>query len=142
MEMKKLTPGQLKKINTMISMQHIGKEAKAAMIAGFTGGRAESSGELWFHEANLVIQHLEASDPDREKIKKMKGKILYYVHQMGWYVPGVIINGKPKLDMRHVDDWCIKFGHGHKKFDQYTVKELPMLVSQMEAAYNSFINSF
>lgn len=48
---------------------------------------------------------------------------------------------KPKVDMDHVNAWCIKHGYLKKKLDNYTYSELPKLVSQFEEVYRGYLRS-
>jgi hypothetical protein len=134
---KKITPAQLRKINTMISKRCISHPAKEAMVLGFTGGRSTSTKELYFIEASEFIKHLEAGDPNKEAADKMRGKILYYAHEMGWHM---FKNGKYVADVKRVDQWCLKYGYIKRKFDGYSYQELPRLVCQFEAVYKHFIS--
>lgn len=133
-----ITPAQLRKINTMISKRGISKDAKEAMMLGFTAGRSSSSKELHFNEAAELIKHLEAGDPNRESAEKMRGKILYYAHEMGWHT---LKNGRYVADILRVDEWCLKYGYIKRKLDGYSYQELPRLVSQFEAVYKHYISN-
>jgi hypothetical protein len=136
---KQITPAQLRKINTIISMRGICKETKEAMVLGFSAGRSNSSKNLYFIEASELIKHLEAGDPQKEAINKMRGKVLYYAHEMGWHT---LKNGKYVADIIRVDNWCLKYGFIKRKLDGYSFQELPRLVSQFEAVYQGFLSNF
>lgn len=133
-----ITPAQLRKINTIISKRNVNKETKEAMILGFTGGRSGSSKDLYIDEAIAMIRHLETTDQNHVQAQKMRGKILYYAHEMGWHV---FKNGKWVADVKRVDEWCLKYGYIKRKLDAYTYKELPKLVTQFEAVYKHYINN-
>lgn len=137
--MKPLTRAQLICINTIISKQNIAKEIKEMMVHGFTAGRSTSSKDLYYEEAVLMIKHLKSNDPNREAAEKMRRKVLYFAHEMGWVK---LKNGKLIADIQRVDDWCMKFGHVKRKLDNYPYEELPKLVSQFEAVYKHYIQSF
>lgn len=136
--MKPITPNQLKKISVLINQRGINKETKAAMVAGFSGGRTESSKDLLFEEAVLMIRHLEQTDPNYAAIEKMRRKVLYYAHQMGWQKASA--SGKLRVDMQRVDEWCKTYSYLKKPLNNYTYKELPKLLSQIEAVYKSVLN--
>lgn len=109
------------------------------MVHGFSAGRCTSTKELTDAEATLMLRHLQAHDPQRPAIEKMKGKLFYYCHEMGW----TKINdaGKKVVDMQRLDNWCRQYSYLKKKLDWYRYAELPKLVSQFEQVYNHFIHS-
>lgn len=133
--MSLLNRSQLIAISTLVSKLNIGKEDKAMMVNGFSGGRTETSKELSFTEATALIRHLKSLDPLEKKAETMRRKIMSFAHQMDWH-----IKGTQKLDMQRVDQWCSKFGYLHKKLNQYSYKELPKLITQFERAYNSYLD--
>lgn len=135
---KPITPAQLRKINTMVSKGSINKETKEAMVLGFSRGRCSSSKDLYFSEASQFIKHLAAGDPNRQAADKMRGKILYYAHEMGWHK---FKSGRHIADVKRVDEWCLKYGYIKRKLDSYSYQELPRLVSQFEAVYKNYISS-
>jgi len=136
-ELNQITPQQLKCANTLVSQLGIDKEAKGVMIMGFTGGRSDSSKELTYNEAAAFIKHLKGLDPNKAGAEKMRNKILYYAHEMGWH-----IKGTTKIDMQRVDNWCLTKGYIKRKLDNYSYEELPKLVSQFEAVYKYFLKGF
>lgn len=143
-----ITPAKLKAIHTLLSKYKIDKEAKAAMVYGFSGGRCTSTKDLTDAEAVLLLRHLQAHDPNRAAVEKMKGKIFYYCHEMGWTAPSQPPpeggGGAPTrmvVDMKRLDAWCLKYSYLHKKLDYYRYNELPKLVSQFEALYKHFLLS-
>jgi len=136
--MKTITANQLKKLHTIIRQFNIDEETKRMMISGFSGGRTLSSKELNFNEAAILIQHIERNDPNFNSIQKMRGKILYYAHEMGWRKRS---NNKWVADGAAVDEWMLKYSYLHKKLDAYLYNELPALVTQFEIFYKKFINA-
>ena len=130
-----ITPGQLKCISTIFSTLKTDKELKADIIMGFTGGRSGSTKDLLKHEAAELIKHLKTTDPNAAAIDRMKKKILYYAHEMNWYTPD------RKVDVKRVDEWCLKFGQVKRKLDNYTYQELPNLVSQFAGVYKHYLKT-
>jgi hypothetical protein len=108
-----------------------------------TNGRTESSGKLFYHEAADLIKQLQAMQGKQEfAIKEgdnQRKKIIAIAYNMGWEIPNPN-GGKPKADMKRINDWCVKFGFGKKKLNEYTVQELPKLVSVFEKVYKEFLN--
>ena len=89
-----------------------------------------------------MIKHLKANDPYAASVQRMKGKILFLAHEMGWYVEGSKRNskGKLQLDLQRIDNWCLKFGYIKRKFDNYSFEELPKLVTQFkEYVYKDYL---
>lgn len=130
--MTQINPGQLKALNTLVSKLGIDKETKSIMVQGFSSGRCISSKELLSDEANDMIKHLKSLDPEEAKAEKMRRKIISLAHEMGWKVDN-------KADMKRIDNWCMVYGHGKKRLNSYTYKELPTLVSQFESVYKYFL---
>ena len=137
--MKPISPNKLKAINTLISRYGIDKETKAMMVEGISLGRCSSSKELTDEEGVLLLQHLKDNDPHRKAIEKMKGKMFYYCHEMGWTKTNS--TGRKVVDMQRLDDWCKSRSYLKKKLDWYNYKELPKLVTQFEQVYSSFIET-
>jgi hypothetical protein len=135
MEIKTTTPTQLKAIHALFNKSGVKeKEDKAQVISFYTGGRTSSSREMSVKEAEALISHLKNTDPSHQGADRMRKKIISMAHEMGWKKP----NGT-KIDMEHVNQWCIKHGYLHKPLDEYTYEQLPTLVSQFEKAYKDFI---
>jgi hypothetical protein len=132
--MRTITKDQLKAVHTLLGKIGItDKEEKKKEIIAYTGGRTDSSRAMTFTEAEQMIATLMSLDPAAGKAEKMRKKILSLAHEMGWKKP----NGK--INMDHVNQWCIKYGYLHKKLDDYTYKELPQLVTQFTNAYKDYI---
>lgn len=133
-----ITRAQIKAIASMCSYAHIGKEAKAIMVEGFSGGRCSSTTGLQHDEATDMIRHLYTLQPSGAETEKMKGKIMYYAHEMRW----TKLNDKGKVvaDGKRIDEWMSKYSYLKKKMNLYTYEELPKLVSQFELIYKSYLN--
>lgn len=132
---------QLKAIYTLLKMAGLA-DFKEDIITGYSNGRTSSVRDLNTTEAADVIEHLQNLVSGGEnKIasiaeSKMKNKILAMAHEMGWEKPG------GKIDMQRVNNWCTKWSSKKKKLDEYSLKELPKLVSQFEGGpYFHFRNS-
>jgi hypothetical protein len=109
---------------------------KHALVYDFTSGRSESTKELYYSEADLLIRHLESLFREEDKCDKMRKKIISMAREMGWET---IVNGKVKADMNSIESWCIKFGQFHKGLNQHKYNELTALVTQFEQVYKSFL---
>jgi hypothetical protein len=144
MEIEKTTsentvrPDQIKQLHTLLS--NTGKmEYKREMINDVTGGRTNSSKELLWHEAQILINHLKSIDPKSTAMDNMRKKIIHYAHEMGWRKKE---QGKWVADMDSINSWCNKYSFAKKPLNEYTYKELPKLVTQFEQGpYKSYINN-
>lgn len=139
---KPIDPQQLKQLHTLLQKQNL-THYKAEMVGGATAGRTESSRELHYNEAAELIKQLQAMQPVQQWKPKpgeqQRRKIIAIAYNMGWEIPNPK-GGKPIADMKRINDWCIKFGFGKKKLNDYTTKELPTLVSVFEKVYKEFLN--
>ena len=137
-----LTKNQLMAFNALIHRLGL-VEHKAAMVAGATDGRTESSRELYSHEARDLILQLNhqqlRTDDNAEKMQKMRGKIMYYAHEMRWTKTNP--TGKTVADGKRIDEWMIKFSFDKKKLNAYKYAELPKLVSQFQQVYKAFLKN-
>jgi hypothetical protein len=132
--MADITPGQIKIINTIISVRNL-KEYKEDMVRAFSDGRVSSTTGLTYAEADALIKHLNADKTaDFEKGHKMRGLILSMAHELHWHIPGT-----NKIDFKVLNNWCVKFGYLKKKIDAYTYAELPKLVTQFRNMHADFI---
>ena len=128
-----ITEKQLKKIHTLLGKVGL-RDDKEAIISHFTTGRTTSSRQMMKDEAAALISHLTKFDGKEESCEKMRSKILSYAHEMGWR-----LSGSDRIDMPHVNNWCLKNSYLKKKLDDYTHDELPKLVTQFETVYKSFL---
>jgi hypothetical protein len=126
---------------------------KGLLVGSFTNGRSESSKDMNDYEAIGLITHLKGlkskQDASLRKVEHdranaMRKKIIALAHQMGWRKE--IVNNKLliinyKVDMKHINEWCVKYGYLHKGLNSYTVGELPKLVTQFDNLYKSFLKA-
>ncbi len=130
--MKYATPEQIKAISTLLSKNNLNDE-KDSIVSAFSGGRTKSRKELKFNEAAALIGHFKSLDLTDKRSDKMRNKILSMAHEVNWTIKGYV-------DMDRINNWCIKFGHAHKKLDFYTYEELPKLVTQFEEVYREYLS--
>lgn len=122
-------------IGALVAKLHL-EENKADLVASFSGGRCTSSKDLYSEEANALITHLRSQDPDEIAADKMRKKMISLAHEAGYRIPGT-----KKVDMKRLDEWCKKYGYLHKSLDNYTLKELPLLITQFEKVKDGVLNS-
>ncbi len=135
-----ITPEQIRAISAACAKMRFDKDTKAAMVESFSDGRCTSTKGLSREEARAMLMKLNDLQPADPAMLKMKNKIFYYAHEMGWVK--VNHNGKVVADGARVDDWCLKYSYLKKKLNNYTYAELPKLVSQFEAVYKHFLQTF
>ena len=132
---RKISRSQLICINVMLNKLGF-NDQKDAIVASFTNNRTTSRAALTMDEATAMIKYLKSEDPEEKKAEVMRRKIISLAHEMNWRIPNT-----KKVDMRRIDDWAVKYGHQHKKLNQYLYHELPMLVSQFEEVYKSLLKA-
>lgn len=139
--------------------------AKQYLVESFTGGRETSSTGMKNNEAIDLIKHLKGelqkqkqpaanTDPKHignamptfksnspaQKANTMRKKIIALSHQMGWSAIHPT-SGNKIADMARINDWCVKYGHLHKELNEYSLAELPTLVTQFQNFYDSFLKA-
>lgn len=97
------------------------------LIYGFTEGRTESLKEVSPSELREMEMHLQQLvHSDQDKADKMRKKVISVFHHLN------IRDEKGRVKMEAVNAWCKKYGYLHKPLNDYTVSELPRLVTQAE----------
>ena len=109
-------------------------DTKAGFAHTYSNGRTTHTSELEQDEVKALIDFLkrETNLPESSK-SKMTRKILSMAHEMRWELPS------GKVDMKRVDDWCVKYGYKHKPLDEHTEGELSLIVTQFERMYKDFL---
>lgn len=135
---RQLTVSQITCIQTLLT-KHGLRDEKESIVESFSGGRTTSLRELRITEAQMLIGHLKSLEPSNARAERMRNKILSIAHEMGWYTSPTSPRAERKLDMRRVNNWCLKYGYLHKLLDEYTYEELPKLVTQFEEVYKDML---
>lgn len=134
----KRTPQQNSQLHAICSKLGIDAELKAEMVWEYTKGRETSTAELQIDECQAMINHLnhlaknKGADPDFIKADKMRKKIISIAHEMNWKL------ANQKIDMKRLNKFCQDRTYGHKNLDEYTLRELPELVTQFEQVLKAF----
>lgn len=153
-----------KQLHALLSQTNMIK-AKPYLIESFTNGRETSSTGLQSHEAIELIKHLKcelqkqknkamANEPKHignamptfkantpaQQANTMRKKIIALAHQMGWSAIHPVSKNKI-ADIPRIDAWAIKYGYLHKSLNNYTIQELPKLVTQFDNLYKSFLKA-
>jgi len=128
---------QNKQLYLLLGQLNINSELKSDMVYTHSNGRVTSSSKMTVSECQSLINYLSSASSDTEEQKScnvMRRKIIANLRKCG-YTTGT------KADMKRINDWCIKYGYLFKPINDYTVKELPILVTQASAVYQSFQKS-
>lgn len=123
---QKITPDQLKCLNTLVSKLGIEKTTKEVMILGFSNGRASSSKDLTLAEATAIILHLKKIDPN----ERMRRKVFALA-----YDAGIIWGDTPedrKMNAAKLNVFLLKGGTVKKELNAMSHDELVKVVSQFQ----------
>ena len=131
--MKHLNTNQLRAIHALLG-EHGLRDEKESIVEAFTGGRTTHSSKMSGKEAAALIGHLKSLNPVNNRADKMRNKILSMAHEMQWEKEG-------KVDMEHLNNWCLSKSYLKKKLDDYEYNELPKLVTQFEQVYKSHLKA-
>lgn len=135
--MENISGAQLKCIKTMVSKLNVQDED--AMVLGFSSARTAHVSELSVTEAAAMIKHLKGLDPDEASAEKMRRKLIAMAYKY-YGITGNATKEQKKEVMNRLNGWCQQYGKGGKRLDGYTVKELPVVVSQFERVLKQHLN--
>jgi len=105
-------------------------EDKKHLVSMTTRGRTDSSKELSVAEAKTLILHLEGVTKKDDGADKMRKKIFAICYNIGW-----IYGNSPedrKINQAAIDKIVQKIGYLKKPLNEFTLAQLPKLVSQFE----------
>ncbi|MFL5811497.1 MAG: hypothetical protein ACJ749_18375 [Flavisolibacter sp.] len=138
-----ITKNQIITIQTIISNKGL-REDKNAIVSNASNNRTCHVSELYFDEAANLINFLNGKKPEGNALdgaQKMRKYITAMAHEMGWITKNNVATKDGDIvemnDYSNLHTWIEKYGYKHKPFFKYTPKELPTLVSQMEAVHKS-----
>jgi len=89
---------------------------------------------VWKSVKNLINDLRQKTSYNQES-DTMRKKIISLFRKMSYTLPD------GKVDMCAVEVWTEKYGYLHKPLNNYTYAELPKLVTQAQAVYQSFLKS-
>lgn len=104
-----------------------------ALIHTYTGGRTSSTKNLTDKEGLSIIEDISKMFPTNAP-DRMRKKVIALFRSMGVETQG-------KADMVKIDDWCVQYGHKHRPLNDYRVKELPKLISQVQKVYEDWLKN-
>lgn len=122
------TTAQSNRLHGLIGMLGIDPEQKAYLVEQFTEGRSSSSRDMSTTECQALIDHLAkvATDTNADRANVMRRKAFAIAHELGWE------DETGNVDRARFDAWMLKYSYLHKAINQYSLNELPKLLSQME----------
>lgn len=136
-----IQPWQNRRLHALIGELKIDAETKEDLVYEISAGRVKSSAFLTFEEANSLINNLQVLKNKNFKpvvpqtdwvVDKMRRKILSIGHEMGWKLK------TGKIDMERINEFCVARGHQHKRLNDYTKAELPILITQFEKTLKDY----
>jgi hypothetical protein len=134
------------RLHALIGELYIDAEMKEDLVLQFSNQRTNTSSKLLVVECEALINHLQSvkngyvidgnkgrSTFDKNTPEnKMRRKILSICHEIHWTKNG-------SIDWNKLDAFLLKSGYLHKeKLNDYTVEELPKLVTQFEQLQKTF----
>lgn len=124
---------QNKQIHVLLSKLQIPSDIKKDIVHEVTQGRVISTKDLTYQEADAMIKFLQRFTRGRilvhskaDDAQKMRRKILSICHDIGWE------DDKGAVDKTRLENWLLKYGYMHKTLMDYTLEELPALLTQFE----------
>lgn len=126
------TNEQNSRLHGLLGILHIEPEQKAWLVEQFTEGRSSSTKDMSTTECQALIDHLAkvAMDTNADRANVMRRKAFAIAHELGWET------SDGKVDRNRFDHWMLKYSYLHKPINQYTLAELPTLLSQLEQIPN------
>jgi len=132
------TAKQNAQLYSLMNKLSITEEIKNDMVWNATGGRTTHTSELTREECQNLIESLKkevVKNIKEHQCDIMRKKIIGKLADMGY------VTREGKADMPRIYAWVEKYGYLHKHLNKYTYAELPLLVSQAERMYNTFLES-
>lgn len=126
---------QNKQLYALLNLAGIDTETKEQMVYTYTRGRTNRSSKMSVEECQNLINDLRQKTSYNQESDTMRKKIISLFRKMSYTLPD------GKVDMCAVEVWTEKYGYLHKPLNNYTYAELPKLVTQAQAVYQSFLKS-
>lgn len=131
---------QIQLIHTLLNKMGKVTDAdyKRELVQQYSNGRATSTKDLFYQEANELItdlQKMTGANPQDIAADKMRKKIIAMAHYMNWKTED------GKADMGAIDSWCKNKSKLKKPLNDHKYSELPALVTQFQKVYKSYLNS-
>lgn len=129
------TKTQIKVFRAILAAKGI-MDMKDELVHQHSNGRTTHASALKAQELQELIDRLQPERTarprlDREAGNRMRRRILSLCYTLG-YTNMNPATGKQTVDWDRLNAWMLKYGYLHKPLNQYTLSELPRLVSQFE----------
>ena len=139
---KPITPNQLKAFNAILT-KHGLMDTKAGLVRHLSKGRASSSKDLFSEEVQPWIDAMNKAQPEQEDPRqKMVNSIIAMAREMGVIKRRTVNkNGRLKAESDYAEFklWMNSKSYLKKELNEYTYGELPKLVSQYKAIFDSWL---
>lgn len=136
---KKIEAWQIKTMHTLLRKLNLMAWKQDIMNADLPDDRyVTSSKDLYYEEANRIIKYLQGQQnqsPEEVSLDRQRKKIISSCREMGWNKGGY-------ADMRRIYDWVEKYGYLNKPLNEYTLQEIPRLVTQASNMKDSYLKGF
>lgn len=127
---------QNRQLWAIVNQLKIDKEQVEELAFQYSQGRTKSTRELSVQEFSSLVNHLEAIKKGMVKASEVKQKLpdpadrqrkkfLSTCYDLKWTTNG-------KLNWIKINEWLQQYGYLHKPLNDYTLQELPKLVTQIE----------
>ena len=127
---------QNRQLWAIVNQLKIDKEQVEELVYQYSEGRTKSTRELSVQEFSSLTNHLEAIKKGMTKAPEVKPtatdpadkqrkKFLSTCYDLKWTTDG-------KLNWIKINEWLQQYGYLHKPLNNYTIEELPKLVTQIE----------
>ena len=132
-----IQPNQIKHIHTILpQMYKQDRELKQLLVVQFTEDDSKTSTkDLTSLQADELIYFLKTGNAITytkyaffDKDSQQHNYILSLCHQLGW----VQKDNPARACLETLGKWIKHYGYMHKPLKEYTAKELPKLVTQLE----------
>lgn len=130
-----MTTAQIRLVRGLLAKAGL-TDQKEEIAFDYSNGRSTGLTDLNYSETKALIKFLNSQLNQKQlKKDKMVNKILSLAHEMRWELPS------GKIDMKHVNDFCLTRTAEKKPLNKFSLEELPALVTIFEKVYISFIKS-
>jgi hypothetical protein len=111
------------------------------IISDFTSGIKSSLAELSPTEYKELITQMTSIVSNTADCNTMRRKIIATLVKCGYRKSHRTLTDVVEADMDRIYAWVLKYGYLHKPLNQYTIREIPTLVTQAEKLYTSHLEA-
>lgn len=137
------TAAQKQAMGALVSKLKI--QDKDALVLGFSNMRTSSRADLTVAEARSLIKHLKDLDKEKGQKDAKCQKMRSYMIAMAYEMYGVPRSNATPAQKRNaldrLNEWCVDYGHCHKKLDDHEYDELIVLVTQYKKAHANLLSN-